>query len=117
MSLEEAYTLATVIIAIFTVFNTITSLIIFIISAVDATIENLKLEIKYASLNNPTPRIRVICPHTLVNNGFRWHVRAYCEENEDYRDFVLTRFHGIPCELEKSEQTSEQDENWNKKIV
>ena len=45
MSLEEAYTLATIVIAIFTVFNTITSLIIFMILIYDHLKDDKKLTI------------------------------------------------------------------------
>jgi hypothetical protein len=34
---------------------------------------------------------RVLEPHTLVNTGLRWHVRAYSEDTCDFRDFVLSR--------------------------
>lgn len=32
---------------------------------------------------------RNIVPHTLIYDGIRWHVRAYCEKRQDYLDFVL----------------------------
>lgn len=43
----------------------------------------------------PEAEIRLIAPHTLVYSGMRWHVRAYCDKNHDYRDFVLSRFRGV----------------------
>lgn len=30
-------------------------------------------------------------PHSIVDNGQRWHVRAYDRKSESFRDFVLTR--------------------------
>lgn len=40
----------------------------------------------------------------------RWHVRAYCEKNGDYRDFVLSRFRGEPELMDDvSEHTREAD--------
>lgn len=35
---------------------------------------------------------RAIVPHSIVNNGHRWHVRAYDRKNNSFRDFVCTRF-------------------------
>lgn len=42
----------------------------------------------------------------------RWHVRAYCEKNDQYRDFVLSRLRGQPDLLDAS-PPREQDEDWN----
>jgi len=35
---------------------------------------------------------RAIVPHSIVNNGHRWHVRAYDRKRNSFRDFVTTRF-------------------------
>lgn len=35
---------------------------------------------------------RIIVPHSLVDTGLRWHLRAFCREKQGFRDFVLTRF-------------------------
>ena len=55
-----------------------------------------RLEVDYVSLNHPDREGRIIVPHTLVYSGLRWHVRAWCEKNAGYRDFVLSRFRSIP---------------------
>ncbi|MCK2185201.1 WYL domain-containing protein [Halomonas getboli] len=55
-----------------------------------------RLEVVYASFRNPAGEERILVPHTLVFAAGRWHVRAYCEKHRDYRDFVLSRFRGIP---------------------
>lgn len=57
--------------------------------------DGLRLECEYVSFTTPDGETRLIAPHTLVYTGMRWHVRAYCEKNRDYRDFVLSRFRGI----------------------
>lgn len=36
---------------------------------------------------------REIAPFALVNDGLRWHVRAYCRKRHDFLDFVITRIH------------------------
>ncbi|MNP30291.1 hypothetical protein D3C76_1233580 [compost metagenome] len=78
--------------------------------------EGLRLETEYVSLANPTPAIRLIAPHTLVYTGMRWHVRAYCEKNRAYRDFVLSRLRGEPELLDASEHGREQDDGWNTQV-
>ncbi|MBU3004106.1 WYL domain-containing protein [Paraglaciecola arctica] len=35
---------------------------------------------------------RALVPHSIVNNGHRWHVRAYDRKSNSFRDFVCTRF-------------------------
>lgn len=47
------------------------------------------MEINYQSLTNT--RVRKIVPHALANDGFRWHVRAWCPERMEHRDYVLGR--------------------------
>lgn len=75
--------------------------------------EGLRLETEYVSLARPDPEVRLIAPHTLVYTGMRWHVRAYCERNRAYRDFVLSRLRGVPELLGKSDNGIEGDEVWN----
>lgn len=78
--------------------------------------EGLRLETEYVSLNTPTAEIRLIAPHTLVYTGMRWHVRAYCEKNRAYRDFVLSRLRGLPDLLDKSDYGRDQDDAWNTEV-
>jgi len=63
-----------------------------VIQPVINAIKNKKgARIQYRSLNNPNGILRTIHPHMLVNTGFRWHVRAYCVERKEFRDFNLSR--------------------------
>ena len=75
-----------------------------------------QLHIRYASIQNPIPNDRVIAPHTLVYSGFRWHLRAWCYKNSQYRDFVLSRIYGTPVLDKASEYNAEQDEQWKTTI-
>jgi hypothetical protein len=45
----------------------------------------------YQSMSRPTPSRRVLAPHAIAFDGFRWHARAYCFARKDFRDFVLAR--------------------------
>jgi predicted DNA-binding transcriptional regulator YafY len=76
--------------------------------------DHLRLDIDYVSLNSPGPEGRTIAPHTLVYTGMRWHVRAYCEKNREYRDFVLSRLRGIPdLRDDTTDNGIAEDEDWN----
>lgn len=76
-----------------------------------------RLEVDYVSISNPDREGRIIVPHTLVFSGLRWHVRAWCEKNRDYRDFVLSRFRGEPELLGHSDRTGADDTGWHTRVT
>jgi len=76
-----------------------------------------RLEVDYVSLSNPDREGRIIVPHTLVYTGLRWHVRAWCEKNLGYRDFVLSRFRDTPELLDESAHGVEGDTDWHREVV
>ncbi len=76
-----------------------------------------RLDVDYVSINNPNREGRIIVPHTLVYSGLRWHVRAWCEKNLEYRDFVLSRFRDIPDIMDDSEHGVEGDTDWNTQVT
>ncbi|OAI20664.1 hypothetical protein A1359_02830 [Methylomonas lenta] len=53
----------------------------------------LVLEIGYQSMTTSEPAVRKVQPHTLVFDGWRWHMRAFSYSHNDFRDFVLARIH------------------------
>ncbi|HXF87814.1 MAG TPA: WYL domain-containing protein, partial [Xanthobacteraceae bacterium] len=53
--------------------------------------KGLALAAPYQSMSRPGPVTRVIEPHALAYDGFRWHVRAFDRETGEFRDFVLGR--------------------------
>jgi len=76
-----------------------------------------RLDVDYVSVNHPDREGRIIVPHTVVYTGLRWHVRGWCEKNQAYRDFVLSRFRGEPEIMDQSEHGIEGDTEWNLKIT
>lgn len=76
-----------------------------------------RLDVDYVSINNPDREGRIIVPHTLVYTGLRWHVRAWCEKNQEYRDFVLSRFRDTPDIMDDSEHGIEGDVQWNTMVT
>ena len=77
-----------------------------------AMTEHRRIDVDYVSLNNPDREGRIIAPHTLVWTGYRWHIRAWCEKNQDFRDFVLSRFRGEADLLDVSPCLAHQDKDW-----
>jgi len=72
-----------------------------------------KLAVSYRSLSGREALAqRVIEPHTLVNTGLRWHVRAYNEETCDFRDFVLSRVVAAECLAAAAESGEQYDDDW-----
>ena len=59
---------------------------------------------------------RVIVPFAMVNNGERWHVRAYDRKHSRFMDCVITRIsHPILLDDPIEEQeTREFDKQWNR---
>jgi len=79
--------------------------------------EKKRVEIEYASLAHPQPEYRVIQPHTVVHTGYRWHVRAWCEKNGDFRDFVLSRISDRPELILPADHDAEDDEAWSTQVT
>ncbi len=75
--------------------------------------EKLAIDIGYISLSSPDYLERIISPHSLIFDGLRWHVRAYCHKNEAFRDFTLSRFNAT-AEFEGTAlKTIIDDLRWN----
>lgn len=48
------------------------------------------IQINYRSLSSGLTQ-REIVPHTLINNGLRWHVRGFDRNRNHFADFVINR--------------------------
>lgn len=74
------------------------------------------LNITYVSLSSGET-MREIVPHTLVDNGLRWHVRGFDRKHGEFRDFVLTRIKAaVVLEYSTLSETEleTQDRQWNR---
>jgi predicted DNA-binding transcriptional regulator YafY len=77
-----------------------------------------KLRVSYRSLSDREKRTqRTLEPHTLVNTGIRWHVRAYNEESCDFRDFVLSRITEAECLETPAESSMQYDDDWVERVI
>ncbi|MCX8935507.1 WYL domain-containing protein [Vibrio parahaemolyticus] len=79
------------------------------------------LSITYVSLSSGETT-REIVPHTLVDNGLRWHVRGFDRKHGEFRDFVLTRIKAavvledstLSPSVNKESELESQDRQWNR---
>jgi hypothetical protein len=76
-----------------------------------AVTRGLSIKIKYWSIAGSRSSRREIAPHAFGNDGRRWHVRAWCFENQGYRDFVLSRIEDADWPDAKFEDAP-PDEEW-----
>lgn len=53
------------------------------------------IDVEYQSMSNANPGIQRVLPHTLVFDGWRWHMRAYSYTRAEYRDLVLARIGSV----------------------
>jgi predicted DNA-binding transcriptional regulator YafY len=76
--------------------------------------EGRSIEIYYQSMSRERakPMWRRITPHAFGYDGFRWHVRAYCQLDQKFRDFLLPRILGVRGAGEPG-ASADQDRQWN----
>jgi len=74
--------------------------------------ERRALDVLYQSMSRPSPARRVIEPHALAYDGFRWHARAFDRDTEEFRDFVLGRL-SKPRLDNAAAATPQQDTEWH----
>jgi len=74
------------------------------------------LKITYQSMSRPEPTARWIEPHALAFDGFRWHARAFCQNDGVFKDFLLSRIVDVG-ERGQLTAVAGQDEAWNSEVV
>ena len=50
-----------------------------------------RILVEYQSFTKPDAAQRWIAPARLINDGQRWHMRGWCFQRHEWRDFVLAR--------------------------
>jgi hypothetical protein len=87
-----------------------------VIPSILAAIDNKSdVEAIYASASTPVGKRRRIHPKVMIYASNRLHVRAYCYENNEYRDFVLSRILTIPKHI-KPQIILPEDKNYTDKV-
>jgi len=75
-----------------------------------------ELYIEYQSMSSPDTSSRWIYPHSFAYDSYRWHVRAFCYNRKEYRDFVIGRLLKV-LETRNMSDDLPEDEKWNTTIV
>lgn len=78
--------------------------------------EKAALKITYQSMSRPDPTVRWIEPHALAFDGFRWHARAFCQNDLVFKDFLLSRIVEVG-EQGAATSRAEQDLDWNSDVT
>ncbi len=78
-----------------------------------AILNQKAVSVIYTSLSSGSVA-RELVPHSIVDNGLRWHVRAFDRKSNTFRDFVLTRVSKVSLLENKPEQFEEliNDHQW-----
>ena len=74
------------------------------------------LGIEYHSISNGRTE-REIVPFALIDNGLRWHVRAFDRKSQEFRDFVITRIRRpmvLKGQSVAPHEASDQDIQWTR---
>ncbi|MCP3927812.1 MAG: WYL domain-containing protein [Bacteroidetes bacterium] len=73
------------------------------------------VKLKYYSLSSGGS-VREIVPFALVDNGLRWHIRAYDRKQSRFTDFVVNRMENpkVIDSLIEEHETKEADIQWNR---
>jgi hypothetical protein len=74
-----------------------------------------ELKVSYQSMRRPSATLRWIAPHALATDGQRWHVRAWCHENGDFRDFVISRIQRVQGRRNATVSGAD-DEAWHTRV-
>lgn len=75
------------------------------------------ISIIYRSLSSDLTK-REIVPHTLVDNGLRWHVRGFDRLRNQFADFVINRIEapsqvdGSPITMAEKKESDQQWQRW-----
>lgn len=74
------------------------------------------LNIEYHSISSGRTE-REIVPFALIDNGLRWHVRAFDRKSREFRDFVITRIKNpvvLKGQAVTANEMSDQDIQWTR---
>lgn len=74
------------------------------------------LGIEYYSISKGRTE-REIVPFALIDNGLRWHVRAFDRKTQEFRDFVITRIKrplALKGQAVATHEMSDQDIQWTR---
>ena len=82
-----------------------------------AIINNKPINVIYTSLSSGSAA-RELVPHSIVDNGLRWHLRAFDRKSNSFRDFVLTRITKVTiiAQPPSAEEVKLEDDQWMRMV-
>lgn len=82
-----------------------------------AIINHKPISVIYTSLSSGSGA-RELVPHSIVDNGLRWHLRAYDRKSKSFRDFVLTRITKVTIQAQtpSPEEDQLEDHQWMRMV-
>ena len=82
-----------------------------------AIINQKPISVIYTSLSSGSGA-RELVPHSIVDNGLRWHLRAYDRKSKSFRDFVLTRITKVTIQAQtpSPEEDKLEDHQWMRMV-
>lgn len=72
--------------------------------------------LSYRSMTQPIGTTRIVFPHAMIRVSRRWHMRAWCETRQEFRDFTLGRIATIDGLEQASPKSRQDDLEWNEKV-
>ena len=78
--------------------------------------QGLGLSVTYSSMGSPQGTRRNIYPHSLVRAPRRWHVRAWCDLREDFRDFTVGRIANAQLLEIAAPKRRDDDKEWGRLV-
>ncbi len=81
-----------------------------------ASLQGLSVRMRYLSVHGAKDSWRVVRPHAWGHDGNRWHVRAWCEQSGEFRDFTVGRI--VDAEWPKdAEEAMPVDKEWEEMVT
>lgn len=84
---------------------------------VQATRHNKGLQVIYNSMKSDKPKPRTLWPHALVHTGLHWHIRAYDNLHNEFRNFAIQRIAKIEVVEQSSLVPATQDQDWHERVL
>lgn len=75
-----------------------------------------RVRVKYYSVHGASAQWRWLRPHAFAHDGNRWHVRAWCETNNEFRDYNLSRIREAEWP-EPADPLGVEDRDWQEMVT
>lgn len=77
--------------------------------------DKTSVRVLYQSMSKPEPGNRILTPHAFAHDGYRWHLRAYCHQRQQFLDFVVARILEVVPTPELG-PIADEDKSWQQTV-